>query len=619
MVTANNLDFDTRILNEAKTLAPFFDVMIVTPGCSEPTILENPLFKVKRAKTVSSGPKDFKRIINLWPLYLAVWRESPDIFHAHDLPGLLCAWLPAAAKGKILIYDSHELWSDITLFGLWKIFRWPFRILENILMPKVTAIITVNESITQILKKRYHKPTIAVYNYTDVSQKKTTKSKTIIEPTGKKIILYIGALQPGRGLDKIIESAQYLDDSVQILLIGYGPERAKLAQTIKDKKLKNKVKLLPALPHDQIINIIKKAHLGLCLIENVSLSYYYSTPNKLFQYIAAEVPILASNFPEQEKIVLENQAGEVVDPSNPRQIAQKISFMLQPRQQAFYRRHLKNLAQKKYNWAIEAEKLVSAYKIWQVPKTRDFSLAKYSHLCQVLREHYRVITFAESLKGKQPAQSVILRHDIDRMPANALKVAELEAKMGLRASYYFRSSQLQTHLDIIKKVAVLGHEVGYHYECLDQAKGNEKQAIQLFEENLAKFRQIYPVTTIAMHGNPLTRYDNRHLWRSINFQKFGIMGETYLSLAQGTFYFSDTGRTWSNRFKIKDVPVKTHHEHRRFQLEGTDDLINLIEKHEINQLCIVTHPERWSDNWLGWVSYLCLDKAVQIVKKIVKK
>lgn len=614
MVTASNLDHDTRILNEAQSLARDFDVTIITPGCYTPKILNNPSFSVKRSKTIALKFKDLNRIINLLPLFSVTWKTETDIYHAHDLPGLLCAWLPAVMKRKILIYDSHELWSDISLFGFWRILRWPFRIIEMVLIAKVKAIITVNESIAQILVKRYHKPTVAIYNYTDVSQKTILTKSAIVKSTDKKIILYIGALQPGRGLDKIIESAQYLDDSVQILLIGYGPEREKLDQEIEKRKLRKKIKLLPALPYDQIINIIKKAHLGLCLIENVSLSYYFSTPNKLFQYIAAEVPILASNFPEQAKVVLENKIGEVVDPADVQQIAQKISLMLRPGKQSLYRRHLKGLAQKKYNWRQEAEKLLESYRSWQVPKTRDFSLEKYARLCRVLAENYSVITFAQSFHSR-PTKFAILRHDVDRLPQNALKMAELEAKIGLSASYYFRFSQLRMHFDIIKRIAQLGHEIGYHYECLDEAKGDVKKAMEIFAKNLTAFRQIAPIETIAMHGNPFTNFNNRYLWRRGNFRQFGIKGETYLSLAAGTFYFSDTGRTWSNRFKIKDIPVRTHHEHRRFQIESTDDLINLIQKSGVKQLCIVTHPERWTDNLLGWLSYFMLDKIVQLVKK----
>lgn len=362
MVTANNLDYDTRILNEAKTLAQVFDLTIITSGCSVPNILKNPLFQVKKGKTISFGPRDFKRVINLWPLFLAVWRESPDIFHAHDLPGLLCAWLPAVIKGKILIYDSHELWSDITLFGLWKIFRWPFRLLERVLSPKIKAIITVNESIAQILKKRYHKPTLAIYNYADVGQKAIlTKNALLIKSTERKIILYIGALQPGRGLNQIIKSAEYLDDSFQFLLIGYGPERDNLEREITKRKLNKKIKLLPPLPSDQVVNIIRKAQVGLCLIENVSLSYYLSSPNKLFQYIAAEVPILASNFPEYRRIVSVEKIGEVVDPASSRQIAQKIIMMVEPKNHLIYTQNLKNLAQKKYNWQLESQKLIKFY------------------------------------------------------------------------------------------------------------------------------------------------------------------------------------------------------------------------------------------------------------------
>jgi len=616
MVTTSNLDYDTRILSELKTMAPFYDITIITPGYYKPSKKLPFKIKVSAYKFSKKINKDFARVANLTAIIRTARRENADIYHAHDLPGLWCAILAIGSRKKVLIYDSHELWSDVNLFGVWRALCWPFRLLEKILASRVTAIITVNDSIKSILEKKYHKPTLSIYNYPLVKAAITLPAKL---KTDKKIILYIGAFRKGRGLINVLQAAKQLDDSFQFIFIGYGRKEQEIRSTIKTLNLEKKVFVKPPLQPDELVQVIRKAHVGLCLIENTSLSYFYSSPNKLFQYIAAEIPILASDFPEQKKVVQENKIGEVVDPAEVSQIVQKIKLMTKRAQQVYYRRHLKGLAAQKYDWRSEEESLIKFYENQAFLRSRDFSLDKYARLCQELAKQYRFLTFAASLEKDKPAKFVILRHDVDRLPHNALAMAKLEANLGIKSSYYFRSSQLKSSLPIIKEIALLGHEVGYHYECLDQAKGNFKNALRIFEKYLTEFRQYYPVKTVAMHGNPITHFNNRHLWQHGDFHDFGIKGETYLSLARGTFYFSDTGRTWSNRFKVKDVPVRTNHEHRRFKVETTDDLINLVQNSGVKQLCITTHPERWTNNWLGWAAYFCLDKIVQLVKKVLQR
>lgn len=360
MVTISPLDYDTRILNEARTLSSFYDLTILIPQYRQARSLKKLPFMVKLIKFFRIYPLS-KAMSSMFFLTLATFRQDPDIFHAHDLHGLMCVFWAALFKRKILVYDSHELWSDVTILGFWRILRFPFRVLERLLILKVKYIITVNQSLASFLKKKYHKPTLVCYNYPVLksSSKKILKSKKLLN---KKTLIYMGTFRRGRGLEKIIEAARLLDQNFQILFVGYGKEKTILENKIKKDGLSKKVLILEPVPPAKMIEFIKKAYLGLCLIENVSLSYYYSSPNKLFQYIAAEVPILASDFPEYKKIILKNQIGEVVDPSSPKEIAQKIIEMTDLRNQRRYRQNLVGLAQKKFNWVSEAQKLLIFYQ-----------------------------------------------------------------------------------------------------------------------------------------------------------------------------------------------------------------------------------------------------------------
>ncbi len=159
---------------------------------------------------------------------------------------------------------------------------------------------------------------------------------------------------------------------------------------------------------------------------------------------------------------------------------------------------------------------------------RDYTVEKYRELCSAINENYKTLTFKEYLNNSNFKDNfVILRHDVDRMPENALKIAEIEHESGIKSTYYFRTNKSVFKQEIIKGIASLGHEIGYHYECMDKAAGNPEEAIKIFEDELNKFREICDVKTICMHGNPLTKYDNRDLWKKYDFKRILTHTETF--------------------------------------------------------------------------------------------
>lgn len=253
-------------------------------------------------------------------------------------------------------------------------------------------------------------------------------------------------------------------------------------------------------------------------------------------------------------------------------------------------------------------------------KMPDFTIEKYMELCNTIKGNYETLTFSEYLKSMNSKNKfIILRHDIDRMPENALKIAEIEHKFNIKSTYYFRINKAVFKKEIIKKIASLGHEIGYHYECMDESKGDVDKAIKIFSENLNKFREIYNIETICMHGNPLTKYDNRDIWKRYDYKNFGILGEAYLSLGKDVFYLSDTGRTWANKYKIKDYNYNVKQTINSNEIKTTDDLINLIKSRKFDKICILTHPERWSKNLFEWIGFFIFDKGIQGFKILKNK
>ena len=199
-------------------------------------------------------------------------------------------------------------------------------------------------------------------------------------------------------------------------------------------------------------------------------------------------------------------------------------------------------------------------------------------------------------------QYLLMRHDIDRMPMNALNIARIENEFGIKSTYYFRKNNNVFCPEILREIEDMGHEIGYHYEVLSKTKEDYEKAIDLFEKELAEFRKICDIKTICMHGRPLSRYDNRDLWKNYDFRDFGIIGEAYLSCGNEVNYYSDTGRSWSSKNNIRDIMPGNK---KTIIADTTDDIIDLIKNNKLDNIYILTHPERWSSNNFNWViSYL---------------
>jgi len=248
----------------------------------------------------------------------------------------------------------------------------------------------------------------------------------------------------------------------------------------------------------------------------------------------------------------------------------------------------------------------------------DFTFAKYKELCEtILESEYTTLTFSQYFSLKNiPEKFVILRHDIDRRPERALKMAKVEKDLRIKSTYYFRMKKDIFKPEMIKEIANMGHEIGYHYEVLDKANGNIEKAIEIFEDELKEFRKICDVKTICMHGNPLSKWVNKDIWG--NFKDFGIIGEPYLSIDyKKVLYLTDTGRKWNSRFSVKDVVGANSQ--RNEKMKSTDDVIRMIKEEDIEQMCILAHSERWSDSLGAWLKELAWQNMKNAGKAILVK
>ncbi|MWV65481.1 hypothetical protein GRS48_11730 [Halorubrum sp. JWXQ-INN 858] len=247
---------------------------------------------------------------------------------------------------------------------------------------------------------------------------------------------------------------------------------------------------------------------------------------------------------------------------------------------------------------------------------RDFTQGAYAALLDAaLDEGYEFLTVRDYLRRTDlPDRFLIVRHDVDRKPGNALSLARIETLRGVETTYYVRTVDSAWDPAIVRRLAELGHEVGYHYEDLDRADGDPRGARESFASNLARVRRLVDVDTVCMHGNPLTSHDNRDLWNTADLDAFGLLGEAYLSMDfTDVTYFSDTGRTWEDGvLKVKDHTMGEGE--KRVSATSTWDLIGLLRGGEVDRACLLVHPERWTGSYPEYLSQRTKDLAVNVAK-----
>ena len=248
---------------------------------------------------------------------------------------------------------------------------------------------------------------------------------------------------------------------------------------------------------------------------------------------------------------------------------------------------------------------------------RDFTLSAYKLVLQTLQEQgYRANTVFQAIKRK-PADGrvIVLRHDVDRKPFNALKMAKLENSMGITSTYYFRIKPCSFVPAIVTQIANLGHEVGYHYEDFHTAKYDANLAIKLFKKNLASLRTLAPVSTISMHGSPLSKYNNMKLWETKSFQNFNVFDCTLSNDWSSYFYFTDTGRRFNgSSTNLRDYIVANTEP----SVGTTKQLVDFIKFSGKPYLKISIHPERWDDNIVKWSLQLTKDFTINSIKRVLQ-
>lgn len=346
----NDLVTDQRVYKVCKTLYDDgFDIFLIGRKHKNSPKLKRP-YKCHRIKLLFNKGPLFYAEYNFRLFFFLLFCKK-DILLSNDLDSLLPNYLLSKIQQKDLVFDSHELFSELpSVQGRFSQKVW--KKLEQWLLPKLKHFFTVSDSIATWFETEYNNKPLVLINLPHYKDIEFTNPK-------ENYLLYQGALNDGRGLIPLIEAMKSLNN-ITLKIAGKGPFQSQIENKIKECQLGKKVELLGNIEPKKLVQITQNATIGISLEEDIGLSYRYSLPNKLFDYIQAKTPVLSTYLPEIKKVVSYYNIGEVIESHNPKNIAESINTMLN-KGKSHYNNNL-DTAAKDLTWENQADVLLTVFR-----------------------------------------------------------------------------------------------------------------------------------------------------------------------------------------------------------------------------------------------------------------
>lgn len=364
----NNYEGDQRVQKVCGSLQKFgFDIEVVATNLRGTPDFNFP-YKINVLKLASqSGIKmymdfNFKLFFRLWSI-----SKKGDILLANDLDSLLPNYWVSKIKGLDMVFDSHEIFSEAPTLHNRKFKKKIWKTLEKSIVPKIKHFYTVSNGYADWFQKEYKIRPEVIMNVPVVKPILDNEIKIQlpkIKPD-EKVLIYQGAINFSRGIDKMIEGMQFMENT-QLWIIGNGPKKAEFEKLVRELNLTEKVQFLGSVSPNELKQITPKADLGLGLEEDFGISYRYALPNKIFDYTHAGIPILGTYLPEIKNTIETYGIGKTIENHEPEHIAKMIREMLDEGKES-YTENLKNAAEI-FNWENEEKKLEKIYSSFKEHK-----------------------------------------------------------------------------------------------------------------------------------------------------------------------------------------------------------------------------------------------------------
>jgi len=357
----NDLVTDQRVHKVCNTLYnQNFDVLLIGRKLSSSATIDDRNYNCKRMELLFNKGVLFYAEYQI-RLFLFLLFSKFDVLHSNDLDTLLPNYLASIIKRKPIVYDTHEYFTEVPELQNSPLKKRIWLAVEKYIFPKLKYIFSVNNSVANIYTAKYNVPVDVIRNVPLASKNEVVKFELPTYLANKPYCILQGAgINIDRGAEELLQ-AMLLVTNINLLIVGNGDVVPQLKNFVRENSLENCVFFVPKQPYHILVNYTKNAVFGLTLDKDTNLNYKYSLPNKIFDYIHANIPVLASPLIETQNIFNEFEIGCIVQKVEPYFIAEKINFIMSNDAPVkLWKENLSKLAAT-INWETESKVLVKTY------------------------------------------------------------------------------------------------------------------------------------------------------------------------------------------------------------------------------------------------------------------
>ena len=363
MSVTNDVTNDQRVIRIARTLMKSGSTVFVIGRYrgKKTTTLDLPFRAIRFRLLFKSGPL-FYSFFNIRLFFYLLFRKV-DILVANDLDTLLPNFLISKLRGKELVYDSHEFFTGVPEIQNRKLVLWIWERIEKGIFPSLKHVYTVSPSIAEKYSRTYGVGVAVVRNFPARWRPEDYDYPGPSDlPDDKKIIILQGTgINVDRGAEEAVDAMNHIQDAI-LCIIGCGDVIKSLKKRVIDNRLSDRIRFYNRMPYNKLKGYTTKAHLGLSLDKNTNQNYQMSLPNKLFDYIQAGIPVLASDLIEVGPLVKKYGIGELINSHDPAHIAEKMKFMLTSEvKRKEWQGNLQSAA-KELCWEQEEKRVIEIYE-----------------------------------------------------------------------------------------------------------------------------------------------------------------------------------------------------------------------------------------------------------------
>lgn len=360
LTVINDLVTDQRVHRVAQTLHEYGGrVKVIGRRFSDSQPVNDRVYSTIRFRLIFNRGFLFYKWFNLRLLFYLLFRKK-GILTANDLDTLPACWVVSKIRKMPLVFDSHEYFTEVPELVNRRFVRNFWLMIERLMLPGIRYAYTVSEPIAVEYNAKYGTGFKVIRNLPR-KENGEPKRPDLLNCDQRRIIIYQGSLNPGRGLESMILAMEHLGN-FQFQIFGDGPLRINLENLVEEKNLNDRIMFMGRKPFSELKFYTRQASLGVSLEENIGKNYFYALPNKLFDYIQARVPVLVSDLPEMKQIVEKYEIGVVAASHDPTMLSSIINEMMDNHEKRMIWK--KNLlrASNELCWEVEMDKLIEIYK-----------------------------------------------------------------------------------------------------------------------------------------------------------------------------------------------------------------------------------------------------------------